>query len=193
MIDFKKLYDHLYYKYYLEGVWSWWTNSTLHDLVWKFKHRFVRRHQYNRLDTGLPPGYMDPDQQILYAVMNCLRQYMEHGAEAFYWGDEPKSDYINFYTNADGTVDEDGVKAYEKSLQVKRDCKKELDEIYQWWVNRYLKTHDDHEAYWKVDHKGEPNHKKTYTAMFELEEQLEVEADEMLARLMKHRRTLWYA
>lgn len=193
--------------WYYDNIWSTWTCNPIHNLWWKFNHTFVKRHQYNRLDTGLPPGYYDPCTTILYAVMNALKHYIEHGAKEFAWGDEPVEDYSFMYTDADGKVDEDAVQRYQKRLQSNKDVKAELDSIYEWWVNRYLKVHDDHEAYWKtyksdqewykmegntitfLDHTDDTLH----DSMHNLEDTLETEADEMLARLMKHRQQLWYA
>src|SRR5665213_1368728 len=88
--------------------WRSWSNGPLSRLWWKLQHTYNHRHQYNRLDTGLPPGYYDPTTQILHAVMNCFRQYMERGAPEFCYGNEMYEDYVPMFTDVDGTVNEDG-------------------------------------------------------------------------------------
>lgn len=160
------------------SLWIKIRNSRSGDLWWKFKWKFIPSHQYNKLHTGLPLGYYDPDTQILYAVMNSLKRFMEEGAPHFSWGTEDLS--------AAWADNEEWVKAHQKNLEELREAKKELDEIYDWWVNRYLKISDEHEAL------SLSQMTKRWREIHDLENELEEEANEMLAKLMKHRRSLWY-
>lgn len=181
-------------EFYL-AFWSWWRYTTINRLYWKFAHRFIRKHQYNRLDTKLPPGYYDLDAQILYSVMNNFKSFYER-----------ETSTLNRNTDWDKLIAESEEAEWHKAHY---DGKRELDAIYDWWVYRYLKTHDDHEIYWQNKTKQEElpdvnglttlNQRmglfnaqyKTHQEMAELEDQLENEADEMLARLMKYRQWLW--
>jgi hypothetical protein len=162
--------------------------GTLHQWKWGLIHRFHPSHRYNILKTGLPPSYYDPDYQILYAVMNCFRQFMESesGAKAFSWGSEEDYGYL---TEAER-------KENAESIGTTKAQKADLDKIYDWWVNRYLFIQEKHQNYW-TNKRDLPREEQLTRAeehtMFDIQEQLEQEADEMLALLMKHRRTLWYA
>lgn len=49
----------------------------IHELKWKFKYRFVRRHQYNRLETGLEPGYYDKSESLMYGIFHQLVLYVD--------------------------------------------------------------------------------------------------------------------
>jgi hypothetical protein len=152
-------------------------NSFIGKLWWKFKWKFIPSHQYNKLDTGLPLGYYDPDTQILYAVMRCFQQFMEEGAPNCSWGTE---DLSAMYADPAHKA------AHQRTNEETQQVKKELDEIYDWWVNRYLKSCDEFENL------SASQLKKRWREMRDLEERLEQEADVMLAKLMKHRRCLWY-
>lgn len=170
------------YGFYLE-FWSWWRRTRLCRLYWKFAHRVIRKHQYNRLETQLPPGYYDLNMQILYAVMNNFKEFYEREITTL----TRNADWDKIMTE---NVD-DCFGWYKNMLPVK----KEFDIIYDWWVHRFLKNHEKHETYWKkyvernaleifvID--------QTQHDMMELEKELELEANEMLARLMKYRQHLW--
>src|SRR5665213_300874 len=49
------------------------------DLKWGFKHRYIKKHQYNVLrPKTLEPGYYDPDTRILHACMEDLRESVSY-------------------------------------------------------------------------------------------------------------------
>lgn len=174
------------YGLYLEG-WSWWRRTKLCRLYWKILHRYHSKHQYNRLDTKLPPGYYDLDIQILYAVMNNFREFYERGTSTL----NRNADWNKIMAE---NVD-DCLNWYESMYVVKQ----EFDIIYDWWVHRYSKITHDHEIYWKNYNKRDIEWDapeifavdQVQDNMRELEEKLEEEANEMLARLMKYRQHLW--
>ena len=58
--------------------------SRLSSLKWAFMHRWVPRHQYNVIRTGLRPGYYDIDKLMLHGCFALLRRYVEseRGGEA---------------------------------------------------------------------------------------------------------------
>lgn len=154
-------------------------------LYYAILYRVHPKHKYQVLDTGLPPGYYDLDTRILYAVMNnfidlyktCPHSYFTRDCD---WNTHPEII----------TADE----FHKQWFDVNRAAKEELDIIYDWWLDRYLKITKDHEDYWKNYKENElsiKNRKILHQEMHKLEDDLEKEADEMLQRLMKHRRCLW--
>ena len=49
----------------------------LKDIKWWFFHRFHPSHQYHIIRTGLRPGYYDPEDRILFGVMNIAKEFIE--------------------------------------------------------------------------------------------------------------------
>lgn len=47
----------------------------LHTWKWWCYHRFVPRHRYNIVRTGLEPGYYDEDDLILHACFSLLERF----------------------------------------------------------------------------------------------------------------------
>lgn len=47
------------------------------DLYWDFNYRFVKKHQYNIVRTGLKPGYWDSDHILLHAAFQVLVDFIE--------------------------------------------------------------------------------------------------------------------
>ena len=161
-------------------VFKYGINKRFHDLKWKFIHRYVPRHQYNVLrPASLKPGYHDPCERILHACMEELREYFEKGAPDISWDSDEHHAHV--YS--------------------------EMKEIYDWWVNTYLNheerldkeypfpkdvpigrilghKHDDDPAVIEWRRIADIHHKA--------EDQLLAQEEEMLIRLMKIRRSLWY-
>src|SRR6185312_10079566 len=126
-----------WYGWYLE-FYSWFRRTKISRSYWKLAHRFIRKHQYNRLDTKLSPGYYDLDTQILYAVMNNLKEFYER--ETCHLNRNSDWDKII----ADKDTDEMELQWFNDNYETK----KELDIIYDWWVHRYCRILGDHERYW---------------------------------------------
>lgn len=56
----------------------WWNLKRLPgDVLWFFKWRFQRRHQYNVVRLNLKPGYYDPCIRLLHAVMDETQRFVE--------------------------------------------------------------------------------------------------------------------
>lgn len=49
----------------------------IRDMKWWVLHRYSRRHRYNIIETGLPPGYYDIDVLMLHGMFSLLRRYIE--------------------------------------------------------------------------------------------------------------------
>jgi len=42
---------------------------------WKLQHTYNPKYKYNKLDTGLKPGYYDPSEQIKGAIFTSVTKY----------------------------------------------------------------------------------------------------------------------
>lgn len=172
--------------FWLELWWaiqSHFRHSWLGKLKWAFIWRFHPDHQYNKLNTGLPPAYYDLDKRILYAVMNEFKIFWEtEGSSQKSWGNENKEDHPYM-------TDEEWENYSVTILQEAKDEYKELVEVYNWW-NGYLhfyKENDD-AYYWKD---MSPASRIKQRAYLDFEEKMEEEANTMLIKIIQHRRKLW--
>ena len=66
-----------------------WRNSRIRDLYWALRHRLDPRHRYHVMQTGLAPGYWDPDSRILNAVMEEADQFINSTREIVDWTTDP--------------------------------------------------------------------------------------------------------
>jgi bifunctional DNA-binding transcriptional regulator/antitoxin component of YhaV-PrlF toxin-antitoxin module len=165
----------------IRKVFKYKIGNRLHDLKWAFIHRYVPRHQYNVLrPKSLKPGYYDPDMRILHACMDELREYFEKGVPEIDW------DATDHHSTAYA----------------------EMKEIYNWWVNIYPNQEDlfDKEhpfpdlpslGYVLGDKHADEPLVIEWRRVAELRRKAEAEwyktEEEMLIRLMKIRRSMWYA
>lgn len=137
--------------------------SKIDNWVWWLKYRFHPAHRYHIVDSGLPPGYVDPDELILHVCMNILKQFVETA-------ETKQSD--------------------------------EILAIYDWWVHDFpnregqlpeLPPSDNVKFPWYNDFG--PEDMAWHNAALEREEvyaRWTKEEQEMLIRLMKCRKALWY-
>lgn len=64
--------------WWLERVWEFHQRSTIMRLWWKFAHRFIPRHQYNKIRIrDLEPGYYDPCTRLRHAMFQELCDYLD--------------------------------------------------------------------------------------------------------------------
>lgn len=160
-------------------------NTKIYRFWWNLQHRFNPNHRYNVLHTGLPAGYYDLDMRILYAVMNNFKEFYEGNEHSF------------FQRNIDWNTHPEIVNATDEHSKLwfdhHRPMKLEMDIIYDWWIG-YLDFQSMQEDYWEhcsTKDKSPQVHAQIQKDIFAREELLENEANDMLARLMKIRRTLW--
>lgn len=85
----------------------------IEDPIWNFKYRFVPKHRYNMVDTGLEPNYYDPRTRIIHAAFNELVMFVDRQENH-------------------GHVDWNGTEQHAAAW-------KEMKELVDWWQNRYLK------------------------------------------------------
>ena len=146
--------------------------------VWAFKHRFIPKHKYHIIRTSLKPGYWDPDTQILHAVMDTVKQFVDITKDSVNW--ESEDAHAHAWA--------------------------ELQAVYDWWVNKYPNREDELPKLPDVDfgkiigehseeHSEDPDVKE-WKRVSEIHNQMEAEwvkeEEEMLIRVMKVRRFLWY-
>lgn len=153
--------------------------NRIKDVYWFFQHRLNPRHRYNTIYTSLKPGYYDPETQILYGCMDTFKNFMETCADKIDWEGSGESH----------------AKAY-----------KEMEEIYDWWVNRRPKREDflpelpTLPEEWGIlpmlnskyeNHPLMKEWKRIAEIHREKEVEFEKEDDDMLIRLIKIRGYIW--
>lgn len=173
--------------------------------IWWFKWRYVRRHQYNIVRTGLEPGYYDEDTRMLHACMALLCQFVE------WYGGVDALD--SFTAELRGNPDPDAPISANGQINIQS----EAAAIYRWWkferpANR--KRHDEmiNRLYGggemitrEVEIGGEIMHEivgfehdenrrlpgDSSEALWELDRQNDADDQAMLHRLINIRHGLW--
>ena len=148
--------------------------SSVDEILWALRHRFDPRHRYNILKTGLPPGYYDPDQQILYAVMTAFAQWAEtnHALD---------SEIIL----AENTGFEDPETA--KYYQERKESFDDFREAYHMWL-RYGRDPQKYRE--EVCFARRENGTLDYN--FDLDQEIKKESARMVCLVAKHLTHLWY-
>ena len=100
----------------------------VYDAKWRFRHRYIRKYQFNIIRTDLEPGYYDVDTLMLHGVMALVVRYVEEerGGEDDLdkWGNELIDPANNDPNAPEGLMERQG--------------QKELDvlDIYRWWKHQ---------------------------------------------------------
>lgn len=148
-----------------------------------FVSHFIPSRRYHMLDLRQPGGYrygwQDVPEKMLYAMFNLLGEYLN--------GEQPV-DLSDWHTEAQIEADP-GMKMQQNSLN-------EARAIYHWWnVGRKAeeKAISDKQHEWWLHRKDQKSTQAEalFKELKEMEEAYENKTDEMIARLMKIRRTLW--
>jgi|SRR5438552_1256554 len=63
------------------------------DPYWKLQHRFNPKHRYHMINTGLRPGYADPDIRLLWGIMNMVEEYVDYVGDKVDWNADPSHAY----------------------------------------------------------------------------------------------------
>lgn len=90
------------------------------------KYRFIRKHQYNRVETGLKPGYYDISETIIFALFHAIQTFVdkEHsGRESFSKRIEALKQEMSEEPDAD----------YKAVIQKSIDSDLNILEIYDFW------------------------------------------------------------
>lgn len=140
----------LRYKYYL-------------PITWKYKavKEWVRYRTYDRyhvVKTGLPPGYVGVEQQLLHSSFNLLKDFVEVELawHTYAWSDERKKsgfferhftfiyrllnpfrsrEWAMKYFDWASTLDDPNLPPHERCDHQARDAR-EIRELYLWWVDK---------------------------------------------------------
>lgn len=142
---------------------------------WALKHRFIPRHKYHIIRTSLEPGYWDPDTRILYATMDLVKEFVEETEDVIDW----EADEAHAWAWSD------------------------LQAVYKWWTDKYPYRENKLPDLPDVpirkianeEYKDDPDVKE-WKRIAEIhgmmEEQWVKEEEEMLMRVMRIRKFLWY-
>lgn len=169
-----------------EEVTQWFSvriSMRLKDWKWNILHRFHPRHRYNKVDTGLPPGYYDPCTRMIYACFNDLVRFVDH-------------------MNEHQVIDWDDCEQSQQEW-------KEMNVLYTWWKERehrdefvdkmwpYVKLPDDWGflAPFNDDFRDDPRviEWKVIANIHNAAEAEFYEEDiEMFTRLVKIHHVIWY-
>jgi len=154
--------------------------SKLRDAMWYILHRIHPKHRYHMVDSGLKPGYYDPDTLMMHSAFKLL------------------SDFINSSIK-DQIIDWDADESHQKAWI-------ELMALNTWWVyerpdreDKFDRTHEwpDIEplSVFDKETQNDPNviqYRKISEQYSEAREKWHKEDEEMFIRLIKIRRYLWY-
>jgi len=191
--------------------------TPISDIRYYCRNRFYRKTHV--LPTGFKPGeYHDLDERILHGIMNALVDYVE--VELAYksrWCGTEESKTAKW---RNGRCPELGLAhlAWEMtlddpSLDESNRCDsqaataREIKAIYDWWKARPNRPDPYDISGWselcdekrngglRIFEKGSPEYERRKTKSFKMlrkiEAQYEKEDEEMLIRVIKHRRSLW--
>lgn len=140
----------------------------LSDLKWAIIWRYHPNHQYNKVKLSLEPGYYDPDDRILYAIFDITSEFVE-------WNKKEK--LFDWSYNAE----------HKKTWD-------ELVAINNWWKKERSAAWKKHDAeslkIYRIKNQKEKD--KAYKAHWKQEEALHKKDEEMICRVAKIRRSMWY-
>ncbi len=163
--------------------------GNLLDIQNWFHYRFVKKYKYNVIYTGLPPGYYDEDERILWACMAMLEHYIKwHGGEKEFakFTDELLAG-TDAYTQ--GELQNEAYIIYRWWKYQKPMDEKRKEELLDAWYSRHMALRDKTVCLDIETRSTEIDELfKEYTAM---ELKIYQEEDEYLGRLVKIRRSLW--
>ena len=152
--------------------WYYFKRRLMTPVYW-FCHRFVKKHKYNVIYTGLQPGYYDCDTRLFYGVFKPFEEYMEFQLS-------PDSHVKWWYTPEE--IEKELEHVYEEEKASHREwfierntIWAELYNIYEWWKDYPNKE----KACWKAKD------------IFAVEEALFQEANEKMKRIIELRTYLW--
>lgn len=193
--------DKWWHKAFIRPIYR--AGNRVHKVCWALRHRFVRKHQYHRIDTGLAPGYYDVDHLMLHGMFALLERYVDaemggvESIEAFNRDLRERPD-----PNAPEGIQE-----------AQADRQSEAVILYRWWKQDYPAMLERQAAIMKQlygDRRRTVFEKAEGTELTrvlirpfegaevdlgreleELEERIDREEQEMLHRLIDIRRSLW--
>ena len=178
---------------------------TLRQAKYWVLHRVAPRHRYHMIDTRLDPGYYDIDTLMLHGMFSLLRRYVEDEMG----GVEKIISFNDDLRNHPDPNEPDGASSGQADMQ------EEAVRLYEWWMTdrpamkaRERTLLDEIYAdgrrrptFEPVE--GSPNLQKMVfppdedgvaakrKEMWDIEDRIDREDQEMLRRLIEIRRSLW--
>lgn len=165
--------------------------------------------KYHVMETGLPPGYIEPDKQLLHVAFNRLKDYVEVDCAYNEYGINKYADVKLSFTESRHDKLRNPVWGIEY-LQSKGKDGEELLKFYGWWVYERPNLPDPYAAYdelyesekevhtFEKDSQNEfyvmklsPKAKKLLEAGIKEEQRQYKKDTQMLAALMKKRNLFW--
>jgi len=64
---------------------NWYIKQSIIDVTYWFLYRFHPQYMYHKVDTGLKPGYYDPDTRMLYGCFSLMEEFVEINADHIDW------------------------------------------------------------------------------------------------------------
>lgn len=58
-------------------AWFSYKKFWFREKVWEFKHKYIPKHKYHIIDSGLPSGYHDIPELLLWTNFSFLIRYVE--------------------------------------------------------------------------------------------------------------------
>jgi hypothetical protein len=175
------LADFVHYK-----IWFTIAKPISDTHYWLVSH-IVPKRRYHMLDLRQPDngkgdddvyryGWRDVPEKMLFAIFNLLDQFVREELPNKYFPTEEEASKDEF-------------------LQIQRNNCLEAQAIHHWWtIDRKLanKKINDLRVAWSKAHRARlPEAKEMLIELRKLEEEFEKTTEEMIARLMKIRLTLW--
>ena len=148
-----------------DGIPSAWRTLRRLDLPYWFRSRFIPSRRYHVVNTGLPPGWHDVDERMLYACMALLCSYVEN--------EQGGEDGFPGVASGDSATDAEALT------------------IYRWWKYQRAADHTRYDKVLMAWHGANPRTDEAFRAVNEADDENESRDQEMLHRLIDIRRTLW--
>lgn len=156
-----------------------WFCQKADDVYWHFMHRFHPKYKYYMIDTGLTPGYYDPDQRMFHGCFNLLKEYVE------------SFDIDKHIASLKEDLEED---PKDRFVEAEISSYERIRELYIWWTE--IRPNRE-EPEWVDCGSGELlcnclQCNEFFCHLNKLEDKHEKEDDCMMMRLMLLRRHIWY-
>lgn len=170
--------------------------------VWRLRYRFDPRHRYHVVDTGLPPGYHEPETLMLNAAFALLRRHVEGRMGGV----------ANMRAHTQALLAHPDPNAPDGVQEIQADRQAEAVALYMWWTEtlpalkarrkelmgglyggkRRMLFGKDEKGMARVAIRGfDEREERLYAEAKEIEARIEREEQEMLHRLVDVRPSLW--
>jgi hypothetical protein len=150
----------------------------LQDARWWLVHRLCPKHRYHIVDTGLRPGYHDPDTQMLHACFAILSRYVHR---------QKTCGIVDWEATPEHSAMSAGMQALDKWWREDRPTRKSrLPELPVVDLPPFEQFEPEHQ-----DRADVQEWSRVCKIHSEMEEHFEQEDEDMFIRLMKIRTRLW--